>query len=312
MKTNKEYPATHSMATAWYCVDEDGNVGIIDYSDNGPVPQGTEETIVEALVYGHCDEDGANEMLNISLTDDQIDELMENSHQPEDEKWWFDHCIIQIDVTKESEFLELAQGVGFEIEVCISKERGLYKIDAMWSTCADPKNGYSIVMEGSVLQKMIDKKIILSVFRMKDMDTNSIWDDDGVRFEKGFDNLPYYIYCQPYWPDYLLERMNIPKNPVKLSQFPEKLRKKVPVVPIKFKDTKNFQIAEWFPCQVLCEKCTETVNGYDYSLMPMTDGSEAFVLTDMEILGQFPNQDLKIPYIISKEEMKRLKKHQND
>lgn len=27
MKTDKEYPATHSMATAWYCVDEDGIYG---------------------------------------------------------------------------------------------------------------------------------------------------------------------------------------------------------------------------------------------------------------------------------------------
>ena len=34
MKTNKEYPATHSMSTAWYCVDEDGNVGIFDIDDN--------------------------------------------------------------------------------------------------------------------------------------------------------------------------------------------------------------------------------------------------------------------------------------
>ena len=40
MKTNKEYPATHSMSTAWYCVDEDGNVGIFDIEDNGPVPVG--------------------------------------------------------------------------------------------------------------------------------------------------------------------------------------------------------------------------------------------------------------------------------
>ena len=30
MITDKEYPATHSMATSWYCVDEDGNVGIFD------------------------------------------------------------------------------------------------------------------------------------------------------------------------------------------------------------------------------------------------------------------------------------------
>lgn len=40
MITDKEYPATHSMATSWYCVDEDGNVGIFDIDDNGPIPVG--------------------------------------------------------------------------------------------------------------------------------------------------------------------------------------------------------------------------------------------------------------------------------
>ena len=38
MIIDKEYPATHSMSTAWYCVDEDGNVGIVDIHDYGPIP----------------------------------------------------------------------------------------------------------------------------------------------------------------------------------------------------------------------------------------------------------------------------------
>lgn len=39
MKFDKEYPATHSMETAWYAADEDGNVALIMYNDNGPVPE---------------------------------------------------------------------------------------------------------------------------------------------------------------------------------------------------------------------------------------------------------------------------------
>ena len=35
MKFDKEYPATHSMETAWYAADEDGNVALIMYNDNG-------------------------------------------------------------------------------------------------------------------------------------------------------------------------------------------------------------------------------------------------------------------------------------
>ena len=38
MLKGKEYPATHSMSTAWYSVDKDGNVGIFDIQDNGPIP----------------------------------------------------------------------------------------------------------------------------------------------------------------------------------------------------------------------------------------------------------------------------------
>ena len=282
MKTNKEYPATHSMSTAWYVADEDGNVAIIDYDDNGPVPWETEQTSIDQLVYGHCEDCKTNDFLAIDLTDDQIDDLMENPHQPEEEKWWFVNCVIQIDLSKEVEFLELAHRKDFEIEVCISKERGLYLINAFDSTDEDPQSNYSIIREGSALQKILDKKIILSVFKMKEMYTNSIWEDGNIKFEKEFDNLPYYIYCQPYWPGFLLERMNIPKNPVKLSQFPEALRKRVPVVPIKFKDTKNFQIAEWVPCKFFGVNSVETINGYEYNLAPMTDGSESFVMTDMD------------------------------
>lgn len=40
MKTDKEYPATYSMSTAWYCTDEERNVAIIDIEDEGPVPVG--------------------------------------------------------------------------------------------------------------------------------------------------------------------------------------------------------------------------------------------------------------------------------
>lgn len=45
MKTDKEYPATHSMSTAWYMVDDEGNIGIMEYNENGPVPFGVREYV---------------------------------------------------------------------------------------------------------------------------------------------------------------------------------------------------------------------------------------------------------------------------
>ena len=52
MKTDREYPATHSMSTAWYIVDDEGNVGILDYNENGPVPHGIPEHGISELVWG--------------------------------------------------------------------------------------------------------------------------------------------------------------------------------------------------------------------------------------------------------------------
>ena len=275
MKTDKEYPATHSMSTAWYCADEDGNVAIIDFDDNGPVPWGTEETCIENLIYG--DEENTTE-IQIALTDDQIDELMEKPHSPEDENMWYYGCIVQIDREQEKEFLELSKRKGFDIEYCLSKERGLYQIDAFYCWNDDLNQA----IQGSTLQLMLDKKMILSVYRLKEMDTNSIWEDDKIRFEKSFDNLPYYIYCQPYWTFSLPERMNIPKNPVKLTQLPEQLRKRVPVLPLRFSEQKNFQIAEWIPCDFHGGETVEAVEGFEYTLTIMTDGSKAFVLTGLD------------------------------
>ena len=59
MKKEKEYPATHSMSTAWYCVDEDGNVGIFDIDDNGPVPVGGyRQNCVEDVFWEDFSHDG--------------------------------------------------------------------------------------------------------------------------------------------------------------------------------------------------------------------------------------------------------------
>lgn len=50
MITDKEYPATHSMATAWFAIDLDGNVGILDFNENGPVPDGIPDTGVDYIL----------------------------------------------------------------------------------------------------------------------------------------------------------------------------------------------------------------------------------------------------------------------
>ena len=126
MITDKEYPATHSMSTAWYVADEDGNVGIMDFNDNGPVPWELEETSVEDLVFGHEEDYEKKIFIPIDLTDEQIDDLITNPHLPKNEEDWCDDFIVQIDLEQEDDFLRLSQHKDIDLGHCISKRRGLY------------------------------------------------------------------------------------------------------------------------------------------------------------------------------------------
>lgn len=276
MITDKEYPATHSMSTAWYIADEDGNVAIMSYNDNGPVPWETEQTSIDELVYGHCENYEKKEFIHIDLTDDQIDDLMENPHQPEDESLWFE-CVFQIDLTQEAEFLDLADNdPNVEIELCISQKNGLYAVD--FYDCTEKRGNKYVVIESSTLKKMIDRGMVKRIFRRKDFFISDDWNDGDVVFEYHFTSAPYYIYAQPYWNKFLAERINIPVNPVKLSQFPIALRNRIPRLPIKFSKSEKIQIAEWVPCNFYGEE-EININGFLYQPIVLTNGTKAYVYT---------------------------------
>ena len=287
MLQDKEYPATHSMDTAWYVADEDGKVGIMDFNDNGPVPWNTKEASVEELVFGFDDYE-TKEYHLVNLTDEQIDELMHAPHSPEEEELWMD-CIIQIDVEKENEFLGLAKNPDFDLEFCVSKERGLYSIDAFHCTSENQKDGKYQILETSSLRKMLDKRIILQVFRKQSFWMNDEWIDEKVVHTKVFDKAPYYIFHQPYWYEHLPECMNVPEHPVKLEQLPEPLRKRVLKLPIRFEETKQFQIAEWHPCNLshCYDSPINVVDGCEYMLLPMTGGEKAYLNTEIILVSEF-------------------------
>ena len=288
MLQDKEYPATHSMSTAWYVADEDGNVGIMDFNENGPVPWQMGENSVDELVFGYENDYEKKEYLMVSLLNEQIDDLLTNPHSPEEEETWWD-CVIQIDVTKENEFLELAGHPDFDLEFCVSKERGLYSIDAYRCTSETQKGEKYQILETSSLKKMLDQKIILQVFKQQDYWMNDEWADEKVVHTKEFEKAPYYIFHQPYWTGFLPECMNVPEHPVKLDQLPEKLRRRVLRLPVKFKETKNFQIAEWHPCSVSTgyNSPTEVVDGCEYELLPLTNGNQAYLCTEIILPSEF-------------------------
>ena len=278
MRADKEYPATHSMSTAWYMVDEDGNVGIMDFNENGPVPRLADPQIcIEDLVYGY-EADYKNKIFwPITLTDDQIDDIMEKPHSPEDEDDWGFNTIIQIDIKKEDDLLKLAEDKNFEIEYCISKRRGLYLIDAY-----DCTNNNGKPKVHSVLKSMIDNKIIINVYKKKDFDLDDDWNNGDIIHTKEFSSAPYFIFHQPYWAGALPKCMNVPQNPVKINQLPLDLQRTALKIPVKFSENGTFQIAEWYPSNASVDNDNIiVVDNCKYALLPLSNGTQAYINTSI-------------------------------
>jgi hypothetical protein len=267
MKTDKEYPATHSMSTAWYMSDEDGNVGIMEFNESGPVPWGIGDYDLTALVLGT--EDG----LKIDLTDEQIFELLGEPYPKDKISWSF--CIIQIEPSRTDEFLRIVKGNSYIIYQCISKKLGLYDI---WADRYVTKDNE--IIPRSPLDIIIKKNLIVNVYKSFSSNFFETDDDSDDDDHTEFDSAPYYIYKQSYWVNELQKRLIEPKYPVKLHQLPKELRKKTLRLPIRFEDAKFLQIAEWYPSYGYSNK-TAKAYGCDYRLWPIKEGEEAYCLNTL-------------------------------
>lgn len=277
MKIDKEYPATHSMSTAWYMVDDEGNVGIMGYNENGPVPWGVEETNEMDLVLSTLEHDSDDTEVMFKLTDEQVFEILGSSHKPKDEQFWYDVCV-KIDLQKRKRFEELCKrrDIGNDLTYCISDTLGIYRIDPM--DCFDGK-GFRI--KGSSLDIMIEEEIILEVYQINQYEMDDKYDDkDNVYHTKSFDNAPYFIYHQPYWTARCQERMNIPQHPVNISQGNEEVRCRVHKVKGLFREMKHIQIAQFLPCDTH-DDASKRIGSCDYGVFPLPDGSKIYSLVDM-------------------------------
>lgn len=276
MKTDKEYPATHSMSTAWYIVDDEGNVGIMDYNDNGPVPWGVEETSCDDLKYGHWEDWENHELLRFRLTDEQVLDLLCNPHPPCREDAWFD-CVVRVDKGKMARFRELCANPDIDQKavLCLSENIGLYDIDFFDRCTYDTKEGKTLA-KGS-LRQMIDEGVIVEVFKLQCLEMDDQWQDGKVVHSKSFDNCPYYVFHQPYWNNHLPEKMHQPRHPVRIDQVPEAFRGRIHRVPGRFRDMTTFQIAALYPCDAyLGNTPVYVADGCSYQKFPLPDGGTAY------------------------------------
>jgi hypothetical protein len=246
MKTNKEYPATHSMSTAWYCVDEDGNVGIFDIEDNGPVPVGEYvQNDVEEVFWDDFSIDNGEYIKDLMLKPEQIPPLIERlgnygTWESGNCDWsnadWM-YTILKIDMSKLDILKQALSKDRYHDQrpVCISKEQGLFYVDFFYN-----KEGVELLLENNV---------ILAKYKVPHYSTQWSKDreEEGARQRNAF---PLFIYHQDYvLNDLPAMRLTNPPSPLKIEQLPKEIQAKIHKLPLKFKETERIQLAELMPVE---------------------------------------------------------------
>lgn len=244
MLKEKEYPATHSMSTAWYCVDEDGNVGIIDIEDDGPVPVGGyTQDVVETIFWDDFSIDNGDYIKYLMLKPEQIAPLIDmpgdyGTWEYNDGKWsnidWM-QAIIKIDMSKLNVLRQALskEKSPFQRPICLSKEQGLFYVDFYYN-----KKGIELLIQNDVIMAKYKVPYYCN-------DWAEDYKEEGKRQMNSF---PFYLYHQDYTPNYLpAMRLTCPSSPLKIEQLPKELQAKIRKLPLKFKDTKRIQLAELMP-----------------------------------------------------------------
>ena len=248
MKTDKEYPATHSMATAWYCVDEDGNVGVFDIDDNGPVPVGEyRQNGVEDVLWEDFSSDEGEGFNMMNLQSEQILPMLEEDNdtgvwEKESYGWrnsqWME-AIVKIDMAKIDIF---KKAISFDKDhfrnpVCLSKDLGLFYVDLFSN-----KEGVELLENNHVILK---KYKSFMFFRSTEYN-----EENKDMYDINIKKYPFFIYVQDYCLcDDPAIRQNIPHMPMKLWQLPKDVQTKVRKLPLHFSETERIQLAELMPVE---------------------------------------------------------------
>lgn len=247
MKTNKEYPATHSMSTAWFCSDLDGNIAIIDIEDDGPVPVGTggynEGTYVYEIWSETMPTHTEDRIYDLPLTDEQIAPLLLPKDEEKDvrteecvNRYW-DNVIVKIDMSK-LDVLRVALSHkdedGHYISsnaICLSRERGLFHLDLDYD-----REAVKVLQDAGAILKVYSAPSIWPIYN----------DDDEPLYD--MKDYPFFLYHQDFTPGFLpAERITSPRFPLKVEQLSKEQQAKIKTLPLKFSESKFILLAEHVP-----------------------------------------------------------------
>lgn len=245
MITDKEYPATHSMSTAWFGIDKDGNVAIFDFEDNGPVPQGLPEEGEDSIIIDHFSSKDFP-FRRLDLTKEQaleIVKILEDVSTFHDEYNF--ETLIQINPKDkdrfESKLLEVFKKLSDFKEqelITLNEEVGLYLINfGDWST--------------EELKRMFDSGIVIK-WKSFYIDNGDKWSEELKKWEffPQMMGMPFFLYQQPYNTGQMMELSYKPRSPFKSHQLPKGIADKGMQFDFNFEEKEILQIAEYFPYNV--------------------------------------------------------------
>lgn len=307
INNGKEYPATHSMSTAWFFVDKEDNVAIFDFEDNGPIPVGAgrDNNVTDLCFYDTIVEQDGRKRLN--FTDEQVLAICEGQweeHVPDD--YYFSQDIVQIDLSKENQFFDYLAVPRKKVKeewdnsfapICLSKKYGIYLLDL-----DSYKYGYG--MKNKHVKYLFDNGIILRYCQSPYYD--NLFDADEEEDVPEFDSCPYYLYSNDYDEFYPHKRYAVPKYPMKLSQMPSHLKDKVLRLDLKFSESESIQIAHELPCYSYGSWTSlKSSEGYSYNEVQMPSGEVVYCLDceDEEFVRNLPKD---VPRILSREQALKI------
>ncbi len=262
MKTDKEYPATHSMSTAWYAVDVDGNVALMNYNEEGPVPQGCPEYFLERLAFELNHDDST--FPTAKFSDEQISEIIAGV-QKCDFYERSDFFIVEVRNDFLQEFMQKMSNLDEdETIVRLSPTSNMFCVCFLYDD-----NTYGL-MEEIYKQGGIVNSYSVDYWISDD------WDDktDSIKWNFRFSKTPFFVYAQPYWTGDLMARLIVPENPVKITQMPEKIQRSATCIPVRFCNTEKLQIAEYTAFDMHSCSDADIIESKEYYTLPTLEGVE--------------------------------------
>ena len=260
MKTDKEYPATHSMSTAWFAVDAEGNVAILDYDDNGPVPVFVPESSEDEIICENFATQIPGEpFLRWNFSDEEFERILASpsayEFELEEEQDDIYNAVVKVDMSRFDEFLEAARMFEGYSTICINLEKGLFFLD-WWSY---EKN------KSQAVKSALASGLVIPI---KHLSFDNYEADPDI-----LSSYPFFVYRQDYDCSKLIERTVVPEKPFKAYRLPVPAQKNAIRLPFKFKDTPMFQMARYEFSNVSFFQ-DELINGRIYHKMPIGDGKE--------------------------------------